>query len=219
MVRFDGGTASPQGDWYFCAANSPRRQERLSRRHPAHARVRDGGGRGACPAAAAARAAARGGVAEIECSLIVKSAAAIAHARAVHERHDVLVGWVFVRFFGFCDARAVDERHDDLVGRDFARKIGPRDARAVDARALELGLAQIDAAQIGLSKITAREVEAAGIEPAQIKATKVAIREIAALAAGLFLVEGTDLALAQQAIEGGGFDLGRITHLIATSRG
>src|SRR3569833_3035248 len=119
MVRFDGGTASPQGDWYFCAANSPRRQERLSRRHPAHARVRDGGGRGACPAAAAARAAARGGVAEIECSLIVKSAAAIAHARA----------------------------------------------------------------------------------------------------AGLFLVEGTDLALAQQAIEGGGFDLGRITHLIATSRG
>src|SRR3569833_3825467 len=98
MVRFDGGTASPQGDWYFCAANSPRRQERLSRRHHARARVRDGGGRGACPAAAAARAAARGGVAENECSLIVNSAAAIAHARAVQERHVVLVCCVFVWF-------------------------------------------------------------------------------------------------------------------------
>src|SRR3569832_2065369 len=152
MVRIEGSSSSPQGDWYFCAAYSPRRQERLSRRHPAHARVRDGGGRGACPAAAAARAAARGGVAEIECSLIVKSAAAIAHARAVLERHD------------------------DLVGRDFARKIGPRDARAVDARALELGLAQIDAAQIGLSKIAARGGGAAGGGPARGGATKVAIR-------------------------------------------
>jgi hypothetical protein len=96
----------------------------------------------------------------------------------------------------------VQEGKFDLGGGKFCGKKDAGNLACVDARAIQVGLAQVDPSEISLAKIAVAEIKAGGVQSPEVEPAEVASPEVALVARSLLDVEFLDAPLAEHQVHG-----------------
>ena len=104
-------------------------------------------------------------------------------------------------FAAIAQARAEIHGHENFVSSQLDGKVGAGYLRMGQAGAFDPGVAKVQAAQVGTTKIGVGEVDGIGVHVAQVEPAKVAAGEVDLDILWLACIEAFDIVVVQEVVE------------------